>query len=520
VAEHVTKVTPIGNVEPDGEEQDADNGPSTVSIADAVKVARAPPGPVASRVMLAGTVTSGAVVSRTVTVNVAVATFPWASVAVQSTRVVPSENMNPDDGLQVAVTGPSTMSVAPTENGTVAPPEPVASAMMSAGTSSDGGVVSTTRIVNVAEPVFPCASVAVQLTTVLPIVNRDPDVGEQEGKSAPSTRSEALAENVTTAPPGPVASAESDAGTVSDGRVVSTTWTVKEAEATFPEKSVAVHVTSVSPRGNEEPDAWSQETWGLGSTRSMADGGEYVATAPEPLVASLVMSAETARDGGVVSTTVTWNEALAEFPCESVAEQTIVVRPSANVDPDAGLHDTNADPSTRSEAEAENVTRAPPGPVASTVRSEGTLRTGGVVSRIVTVNVRVAVLPAKSAAVHETEVTPKGNVDPDAGEQTRELRPLTESEADAEYVTEAPAEDVASATIGEGSVRVGGVVSIRIVNGPAVAVFPVLSVAEQVNVCTPCVAIVTDPVASFLSLDKEKLTVPSVHAIAVAFESS
>src|SRR5437899_3174405 len=119
-----------------------------------------------------------------------------------------------------------------------------------------------------------------------------------------------------------------------------------------------------------------------------------------------------------------------------------------------------------------------------------------------------------------TEVTPKGNVDPDAGEQRRELRPLTESEADAEYVTEAPAEDVASATIGEGSVRVGGVVSIRIVNGPAVAVFPVLSVAEQVNVCTPCVAIVTDPVASFLSLDKEKLTVPSVHAIAVAFESS
>src|SRR3989442_13028768 len=188
--------------------------------------------------------------------------------------------------------------------------------------------------------------VAVQLTTVLPIVNRDPDVGEQEGKSAPSTRSEALAENVTAAPPGPVASTESDAGTVNDGRVVSTTWTVKEAEATVPEKSVAVHVTSVSPRGNEEPDVWSQETWGLGSTRSMTDGGEYVATAPEPLVASLVRSAETARDGRVVSTTITLKEALAEFPCESVAEQTIIVRPSAHSDQDAGLDDTNADPPT------------------------------------------------------------------------------------------------------------------------------------------------------------------------------
>src|SRR2546422_11690923 len=122
-----------------------------MSIADAANVARAPPGPVASTVMLAGIVTTGAVVSRTVTVNVAVATFPWASVAVQSTRVVPSENMDPDDGLQVAVTGPSTMSVAPTDNGTVAPPDPVASALMSAGTSSAGGVVSTTRTVDVGE---------------------------------------------------------------------------------------------------------------------------------------------------------------------------------------------------------------------------------------------------------------------------------------------------------------------------------------------------------------------------------
>src|SRR3989449_933888 len=132
-----------------------------------------------------GTVMCGGVVSRTVTANEEEPVFPWASLAVQSTRVVPSGNVDPEDELQLAVTGPSTMSVAPAENGTVAPPGPVASAVMSAGTSSDGGVVSTTRIVNVAEPVFPCASVAVQLTTVLPIVDTDPDVGEQEGKSAP-----------------------------------------------------------------------------------------------------------------------------------------------------------------------------------------------------------------------------------------------------------------------------------------------------------------------------------------------
>src|SRR3989442_9044770 len=104
MAEQVTEVTPSGNVEPDREEQDADNGPSTVSIADAVKVTRAPPGPVASRVMLAGAVTRGAVGARTRTVNVAVATVPKASVAGQSNPVVPSENNNPHDALQVAVT--------------------------------------------------------------------------------------------------------------------------------------------------------------------------------------------------------------------------------------------------------------------------------------------------------------------------------------------------------------------------------------------------------------------------------
>src|SRR3989442_13303868 len=151
MAEHVTEVTPSGNVEPDRGEQDADNGPYTVPVACAVNVARAPPGRVASRVMLAGTVPSGAVVSRTVTVNVAVATFPWASVALQSTRVGPSGNMYPDDGLQVAATGPSTMSDAATGNGTAAPPCPVTSAPLSAGIVSDGGVVYTTRTLEGAE---------------------------------------------------------------------------------------------------------------------------------------------------------------------------------------------------------------------------------------------------------------------------------------------------------------------------------------------------------------------------------
>src|SRR3989475_12906815 len=95
--------------------------------------------------MSPGTVMCGGVVSRTVTANEDEPVFPWASVAVQSTRVVPSGNMDPKDGLQGAVTGPSAKSVAPTENGNVAPPGPVGPAMIVAGDASACSGVLTAR---------------------------------------------------------------------------------------------------------------------------------------------------------------------------------------------------------------------------------------------------------------------------------------------------------------------------------------------------------------------------------------
>src|SRR2546426_8517564 len=156
--------------------------------------------------MSPGTVMCGGVVSRTVTANEDEPVFPWASLAVQSTRVVPIVNMNPEDGLQVAVTGPSTMSVAPTENGTVAPPGPVASAIISAGTVSAGGVVSTTRTVKDAMPVLPWASVARHTTVVAPNPNVEPEAGVQTGVSLPSTRSSAVMTKNPVAPGAPAPS--------------------------------------------------------------------------------------------------------------------------------------------------------------------------------------------------------------------------------------------------------------------------------------------------------------------------
>ena len=81
---------------------------------------------------------TGGVVSRTVTLKLAVALLPAASLAVTSTVVSPSGNVEAEDGSAVAVTGPSTASLADTENVTGAPPAPVASSVMSAGTESWG----------------------------------------------------------------------------------------------------------------------------------------------------------------------------------------------------------------------------------------------------------------------------------------------------------------------------------------------------------------------------------------------
>ncbi len=66
MAEQVTLVVPSGKVEPEAGEQVAATEPSTMSVAEAEKVAIAPDGPVASRVISEGTVTVGGVVSTTV----------------------------------------------------------------------------------------------------------------------------------------------------------------------------------------------------------------------------------------------------------------------------------------------------------------------------------------------------------------------------------------------------------------------------------------------------------------------
>jgi hypothetical protein len=113
-----------------------------------------------------------------------------ASFAVQETVVVPSGNVAPETWSHETVGDGSTASVAVTVNGTLAPPGPVASAVMFAGTESVGGVASTsvTVTVKVAVPVL-IPSLAEHVTVVVPTAKFEPDEGEQLGIIEPATAS-------------------------------------------------------------------------------------------------------------------------------------------------------------------------------------------------------------------------------------------------------------------------------------------------------------------------------------------
>jgi hypothetical protein len=142
--------------------------------------------------MSAGTVTTGAVVSWTVTWNDADELFPAASAAVHVTVVVPSGNVEPDAGVQLELVTP-TASVNVTVNPTGAPDALVASAVTSAGTPIAGAVVSWTVTWNDAVAVLPLVSVAVHVTVVVPSGKVDPLAGVQPNV-ATATSSVALAE--------------------------------------------------------------------------------------------------------------------------------------------------------------------------------------------------------------------------------------------------------------------------------------------------------------------------------------
>src|SRR3989442_15605595 len=112
VAVQVTVVAPNGKVDPLVGVHVVASLPSSRLVADAAQLNAAPVALVASTVACAGTVTTGPVVSVTVTVNDAALWLPCASVALQVTVVAPTGNVAPLAGAHVVATGPSSVSVA------------------------------------------------------------------------------------------------------------------------------------------------------------------------------------------------------------------------------------------------------------------------------------------------------------------------------------------------------------------------------------------------------------------------
>jgi hypothetical protein len=97
--------------------------------------------------------------------------------------------------------------------------------------------------------------------------------------------------------------------------------------------SLAEHVTVVEPTAKVDPDPGEQVGVIDPLTRSLADAGPYVTTAPAWLLVVAVTFAGGVTVGGVVSTTVTVNEPAAAPPAST---QLTAVAPSGNVEPEPG----------------------------------------------------------------------------------------------------------------------------------------------------------------------------------------
>ena len=190
-----------------------------LSDAEAEKFSTLPAFTLVVSLMSAGAVTTGFVVSRTSTWNVALPVLPCPSVALHVTGVEPKPKVDPDAGEHEVATLPSTLSLAEAEKLTVAPEFELASCVMSPGTETFGGVVSWTVIWNEFVPVSPPVFVALHVTVVDPSAKTSPELWSHVGVAAGSSL---VTENETGAPEDDVASAVMLPGTVMMGAVADT----------------------------------------------------------------------------------------------------------------------------------------------------------------------------------------------------------------------------------------------------------------------------------------------------------
>jgi len=198
--------------------------------------------------------------------------------------------------------------------------------------------------------------------------------------------------------------------------------------------------------------------------------------APANEVASAVIGAGQAMEGGVVSTTVIVATHELVLPAPSVAVYVSGLMPNGYVAaPDGPV--TVTGPTTSDAVAAPGATDAPSGDVASAVIGAGHVMEGGVVSTTVIVVTQELLLPTKSVAVYVSGVVPNGYVAAPDGPVTVTGPAMSDALA-APGTTDAPAGDVASAVTGAGHAIEGGVVSTTLIADEHELLFPDWSVAE------------------------------------------
>jgi hypothetical protein len=193
VAVQVTVVVPIEKSEPDSGAQTTVGLASQMPVVVTVKLAGVPAGPAHSTTMFGGHWMAGGIVPSTVTVKLHALLWPLASVAAQFTVVVPSENNDPDAGVQATVGFASQVSLAVGLKLTGVPSTPAHWTVRFAGQVIIGGVVSTTVTVKLQLLLLPLASVVVQVTVVVPSGKSEPEAGTQATVGLVSQTSLALA---------------------------------------------------------------------------------------------------------------------------------------------------------------------------------------------------------------------------------------------------------------------------------------------------------------------------------------
>lgn len=187
-----------------------------------------------------------------------------------------------------------------------------------------------TVTVNEQLPVLPAASVAEQVTVVVPTGKAEPDAGVQTGVIAPSHPSFAVAVKLTTAEhcPASLLAVMGD-GQVTVGASSSVTVTVKLHCALLPAASVAEQVTVVAPTGKVEPEAGEQTGVIAPSHPSFAVEVKLTTAEHSPSSVPVIISAGQLIKGGVVSAKMfTVRSAIVTNPCSSITESVTELAPS------------------------------------------------------------------------------------------------------------------------------------------------------------------------------------------------